>query len=553
MLQAAGRHIGDRRPVDKRDLRTVTVEESWKDLKPRWPSPGEACRRQEDKDRRPRFFWRIGTVAAAAGVLIAIGIGWLAFRRDRSPQLAPMIAATSNPPPANASAELVTPQGRKSLALGQPVKTEDQPQEVLVGGMHRVVMNRRTEAVFGTSPLLVQDRLAGQVEKVPYEVRLARGELYVEVFPGHPFTVRTDNALLRITGTRFNVRAQPGKTELVLLHGSVCFSGLESPEQYVSVIAGQASTVVGHGVPRAPEPVDALAATAWARDLALGNAIARVGPEADGLLDSICYLGPNPKATCLGSADYKYWLESRRDWFAREFPWIFQAQIFLKERHGIDVDYVELLMVSGDIWQFHYPRSWNQPIPIFNPAAIQRIADSYKVNCLELLKASAPVAESLSVCQGEREALPCDQADTRADDRYLSALRVWHSDVAAAAGTPGGWPDDLLTFTLRAATYLANTRQAACLWIDAHPGRAGVLLEDSQSLNIPSLERSGYRTTNAKEWADALRREALAAQSAAQAAQEMLLAPKAAACEIQTATAKRLQESISLLLSKVPE
>jgi len=52
----------------RRRARPMTVKESWEDLKRRSPSLDSACRRKEEKDRRRRLFWRIGTAAAALNI-----------------------------------------------------------------------------------------------------------------------------------------------------------------------------------------------------------------------------------------------------------------------------------------------------------------------------------------------------------------------------------------------------------------------------------------------------------------------------------------------------
>jgi len=105
-----------------------------------------------------------------------------------------------HPPSPVGFAELVTGQDRKPLAMNQPFATAGEPQEILLGGMHRVVMNRHTKATFSASaaggdggaaggngaPTTPQRRQNGRdahAGKVPYEIQLAQGELYVEVVP----------------------------------------------------------------------------------------------------------------------------------------------------------------------------------------------------------------------------------------------------------------------------------------------------------------------------------------------------------------------------------
>jgi len=554
LLLRAGYETDARRPSGKRE-RPMTVEEGWEDLKRRCPSLAEACRRQERKREQRRLMWRVGSLAAAASIVVAIGVGWMTSRKGESLQSGTVVAADSDRTSANAVVELVTPQGRKALVPGRPVTTDDQPQEILLGGMHRVVVNRHTQAAFGTVEAPVREGGAPRDYKVPpegpfraYEIQLARGELYVEVLTGHPFTVRTDNALLRITGTRFDVRAEGGRTELVLLKGSVQFSRLEDAERSVHVCTGQASTIVGHLAPTIPRATDAAAATAWARELALTNAIARARPSVDlHLLESIRDYQPQPKPLDLDSIDYEKWRDDHRDWFASEFPWIFQVQNVLKERHGIDADYVELLMVSGDIWQFNYPRPVNCPIPVFDPAAVKRIAEHYKVEHTHLLRATE--AFSSNPLAGNRAAAPSARGKMTPAEAYLAALKSWRSDIASAAGGAGSTlSDDLLMFSLHAGVYLANTRATAYLWVKTNPKKAESLLAQT---GYPYASRVGHGDQTIETldaWTRHLGHEAAIAQACDQGARELFTAPRASGCGAETSTlVKQLEESLSAL------
>ncbi len=90
-------------------------------------------------------------------------------------------------------------------------------------------MNTETSVTFGAENI---------GKKVRYDLQLAKGELYVEVIPGHPFTAKTPNAQLIITGTRFSVNHQDGQTDLTLVKGSVRFGNTKS--QWTDVSEGYA-------------------------------------------------------------------------------------------------------------------------------------------------------------------------------------------------------------------------------------------------------------------------------------------------------------------------
>jgi hypothetical protein len=525
------------------DLHPMTDEQGWEDLKRRCPSLAEACRWQEREKELRRVAWRIGTLAAAACILIAISIGWLTLRNSNPGQSASRIAINSNGS-SDAFAELVTDQGRKPLALNRPMATADQPQEILLGGMHRVVMNRNTKATFAAAPALTRGD-APQDGKVPYEIQLAQGELYVEVVPGHPFTVRTGNARLDITGTKFDVLAGDDKTELVLLKGSVRFSQAAAADKFVDVIAGHASAIIGPSAPSVPRETDALATTAWARGLALTNAIARIQPDADlHLLDSIRDYWPQPKPKDLDSIDYAKWRDDHREWFVREFPWTFKVQQVLKEQRGIEADYVELSMISGDIWQFNYPRPRGEPIPVFSAAGIKRIAAHYGTEPTGLLASVAP---------GAVDALP-NQSLANAAGQYQAALRLWHSDIAALStgvreAKSENRRNDLLMFTLRAATYLNNTRTAAWLWTREHPEKAAALLKLWQESGVGFFDSEDV--VGSAQLSDHLQQDVAAAEGIGQMIPDLIVAPEGTGGEEQTtALSAQLAKAIEALLTR---
>ncbi len=337
--------------VPDKAYRPMTVEESWEDIKRRCPSLAEACRRDERKQQLRKVVWRIGKMAAAACILIAIGVGLVLMQEGDSGQYRPGIAANGSGGPPVALAELVTPEGRKPLALDQPITTTDQPQEILLGGMHRVVMNRNTKATVAFEPRCTEGRYVG---KIPYAIQLAQGELYVEVVPGNPFTVKTANARLDITGTKFDVVADGNETEVTLLKGSIRFSALNHPQEPVSVTVGHTSTVAGLlDVPSAPSPVDARVTTAWARDAALNNAIALADGQANADLSSLSMMSENfwrqADLPDVDTLDYETWRDTHKQ------PRSILASLTTKRMNrAINADWIEVLMISGDIWQFHF-------------------------------------------------------------------------------------------------------------------------------------------------------------------------------------------------------
>jgi len=90
-------------------------------------------------------------------------------------------------------------RGEAASGPRRQVEAACRPMQVLLGGMHRVVMT----LVHGQASDLARPApsRAPWSSESPLRNRLATGELYVEVVPGHPFTVATANARLDITGT----------------------------------------------------------------------------------------------------------------------------------------------------------------------------------------------------------------------------------------------------------------------------------------------------------------------------------------------------------------
>ena len=161
--------------------------------------------------------------------------------------------------------------------------------------------------------------------------------------------------------------------------------------------AGQQSTIASaSAVPTEPVACDAEALTAWARPPVTSDThLAQEAQDISGLEQLTFDLPvPSPWAeiqTNLHDLDLDKWASEKRDWFARQFPWIFEFQDALaKEKEANPQlaanhqplatavpDYVGLLLQSGDIWQFRYPQDWLQPIPVLDPNSMIRLASLY--------------------------------------------------------------------------------------------------------------------------------------------------------------------------------
>jgi len=384
----------------------------------------------------------------AACLTVAAVLGWMS--------LSPPLPGRANLAEVNSEdvaplVQWVTADGTQPIPVGETIRSGNQYRELLLGGLHRVVMNTDS-----TATVDAQDGV--------FTIDLAQGELYVEVVPGasQGFVVMTPNARLTITGTKFNVNADDQQTELTLLKGSVRFTSLEGSD-FVDVLAGRASRVIGRSTPTTPQHVDALATTAWARQVAVGNAIARIHPSLGQFdVDDLFH-----DALVTDMPDYRHWSYERfrdehREWFAKEFPWAMEIEKTLQEDHGLDADYLDILVVSGDIWQFDYTgtRHISGPIPAFNPAAIERLANWYGLEAQPLLDTLRQHSKTQSLADHTGEA-------------FAGAIEHWRSDIVQADQHKF---EDLALFSLKASAYLAHTRAALYLWIQEHPEEAARLL-----------------------------------------------------------------------------
>ena len=508
--------------IPKQDIRPIcTAEEAfardWQRI--------QAYEAAERKKRRRTLVFRIGGMAAAACIVIAIGV-WFVTRNTGTDQQPPIAANGGSPA---VFAELVTPEGRKPLALNQPIATDSQPQEILLGGMHRVVMNRNTKATFAAAPIGNDGPHAG---KVPYEIQLAQGELYVEVVPGNPFTVKTHNARLDITGTEFDVLADGEKTELTLLKGSIRFSALEHPQEPVSVTAGHASIVTSRRAPTAPTPADAVATVAWAREETLQNAIVSIqdkhADDVDQMLMAIRQTSWQHtfSPSDLDKLHYEKWRNEHR-----QGKLALTALAALPKDQSASADWIELLMISGDIWEFHYdPKlSGHQPLTKLKPQAITRLARHRGLDEKEILKALSLPDSVLATTTAIQ--------DGALGRRYVDALCRWHDAILATVDTQNNPKpnDDLKTFSFQASRYLSETRIAAYLWVKNHPDEARQLLTDKEYRAmlpiLPAMSTAGAPDMDA--WLKQLRKEATSAHNCIPASLEWLAEPPTTGCTYQ--------------------
>ncbi|NNG27769.1 MAG: DUF4974 domain-containing protein [Ignavibacteriaceae bacterium] len=98
------------------------------------------------------------------------------------------------------------------------------------------------------------------------EVKL-EGEAYFEVKtdPERPFSVYSATAVIKVLGTKFNVRAwnETGKVEVAVTEGKVSFGIDEKPEKLIILNKGFAGSLSKNGELSAPKQIDVNKSPAW--------------------------------------------------------------------------------------------------------------------------------------------------------------------------------------------------------------------------------------------------------------------------------------------------
>jgi len=235
---------------------------------------------------------------------------------------------------------------------------------------------------------------------------------------------------------------------------------------------------------------------------------------------------PEPPPIDPAKADYAKWLGEHKESCTAGRPWIAQVCNAL-QAHGHQVDYLDVLMVSGDIWQFHFDskQPFGQPLAVHGPTGLSRLAEYYRVpvESLRLNTDSTILASAAPVTATQ-------------------ALGRWQSAMIAENGSQM----DLYLYTVQAGPYLAQTRAAAALWVYRHPQAAQKLLASSgyrSACQIPS------HIHDAQAWGRMLMDQATAATRCVQAVNELLRMPNWDPCAVEAiAPWQRLKQSVDELV-----
>ena len=315
-------------PIERR----MTAKEGWKDLLQRCPDLAVTVKHQ----KRQRLLHRVSAVAACFVVGVSI---FLTFSIYSKPEIVPksthrQVALAPKP---SVRIELVSKNGNILIPANQQITSRDELKTLVINGKHRLTMN--TNTTLAIKPLTENTNIGCLVS-------LASGQIYTRVqHDGNPFVVDTAHGQAVITGTIFDVKETNDNTTLVVTEGTVRFKSERGP---VNVGVGQLSEIVNRLAPTRPTACDAKKLTAWATGYKPIPALAQIESNAN---PWYLQLSLRKDPVILVETDYDNWVEQKRDWFKQEFPWIFLLKDALA-KEGIKVNYPELLVQSGDVWQF---------------------------------------------------------------------------------------------------------------------------------------------------------------------------------------------------------
>jgi ferric-dicitrate binding protein FerR (iron transport regulator) len=464
-----------------------TIEESFKELQDKLQRTKARIRRNK-RNRRLKVVLKSSTAVAAC---LVIGVlTWMVFQNYSTPQVFPQdtisrqVAMVLKP---DVKVELVIPSGNIVIGANQKIAADKELKTLLINDKHQMIMNSGTS--LSIEPLITNSQLGCLV-------RLKKGEIYTHVeHDGNPFIVQTNNGKAVITGTTFNIKADNQEMELVVTEGTIKF---ENKNGSVNVKAGQKSMLTANAKPQLPVRCDTELLTAWATgyepnaELAVAKAL--ISNESD-------LEWPWPverEQIVLNEIDYDCWAKEKQDWFISEFPWIFQLQNALV-KEGIEIDYLKLLIQSGDIWQFSYAKIQPSHFSALSSNSLLKAVSNYGLDKQWLLNnvtATKYVLEKPILSQN----VP----------NVIKAFEEWYRIFENLKQSSNGVDYDILEHLFRASVYLANTR--SLIWFAVKDGnyiltdkeRSEILILLQQQVNaaIACQENVLYQPSKEKQLCD---------------------------------------------------
>jgi len=352
--------------------------------------------------------------AIAACLIIGFGLFFAASQfKSPSNRSVPVASSQQQNP---VKIELVGNGTTEIIPAGQIITASDELKTLRINGNRQMVLNIGTE-------LSIEPYNLGCL------VKLDQGEIYTEVeHDGKPFVVSTSHGRAVITGTTLNIKADGNTMDLAVIEGSVRF---ESEKGSVDVIGGYQSSIAAGLNPTMPVACDVMQIAKWAKRQEIKFVPLVISSNTD--ISELAELSLVHVPYCdLEDIDFDVWIDQRREWFEREFPWTKRLQALLT-KDGIEVDTIDLLIESGDLWRLAWPEYSHQRILADDREIIQAIANQYDIE-VDLLT-------STSMVQGKRN------SNLEAFERWLDEFDNKESSLALN--------------TIHAATFLINTRSLA--------------------------------------------------------------------------------------------
>ncbi len=441
------------------------VKEGWEELKHRISDSAQLEKRRNSL----QLFRRVGAVAACLVVGISVFLAFSICSKPQVPQDSASGQVTLAPKP-SIKIELGSENGGILIPADQQIASNGELKTLIINDKHRIVIN--VDTTLTVEPLIEGSRLGCLV-------KLASGEILAHVeHDDNPFVVSTAHGKAIVTGTIFDIKATDISTTLVVAEGTVQF---ESEESFVKVTADHTSEIVAQSAPTKPVSCNTTEKTAWATGQRIKSALARICPYPDTYDLTDLWLSAISDPIELEAIDYDNWVEEKRAWFKREFPWIFQLQSALAQE-GVKVDYPELLVKSGDIRQFVYTQNESGRIPILNSDLLLKAASKYGFDKKWLLE-NVPAAKfAVGVPVATK-------------DRFtgLKAFEKWAGYFEQLRQSPDAMDSDTLLYSLHAGRYLANTR--TLVWFSINNGKYILRPKDKTALSALLLTES-YTANN---------------------------------------------------------
>jgi ferric-dicitrate binding protein FerR (iron transport regulator) len=340
------------------------------------------------------------TSMVAACVVVGFGVFFIASQLMKPQNNLSPIASKQNLSPVKI--ELISGSSTEVIPAGQTIVADNDLKTLRINGNRQMVLNVGTE-------------LSMEPYNLGCVVKLDKGEIYTEVeHDGKPFMVETSRGRAVITGTIFNIKANSEKVDLAVIEGSVRF---ESEKGIVNVNGGYQSSIASSLEPTEPVACDVMQIAEWAKPQDMNPGQVAISSNTDILDLSELSLAHVPYCD-LEDVNFDRWIDQRREWFEREFPWTKRLQKLLAQDET-EVDTIDLLIESGDLWRFAWPEYNQYRILAEDPKIIKKVAEQYGIEIDKLISAE--------VIQGKQ--LP----NIEAFEKWLNAFKSEESNLAISS------------------------------------------------------------------------------------------------------------------------